>query len=185
MPRMCIPIQMPDGVVGRVTVDVRPRRAKCAVCREKVFEFECDGFNGRRKSGTCDRRLCADCTQKRPPKVEGGEPVDLCPECVNPGTELVEHQRPRCPKCQKRTGQIFKVGGSGTRVFGGRANLYCDPCNVAWAGDDAALALATKADAAVERRLKRTGPKLTRAQREAQRTNEQLAKLERLKAGKW
>ena len=72
----CIPL--PGGGV-MCTRGPRPR----APCSEdgcgKVHEYLCDGPAPRRKSHTCDRRLCAEHAKA----VGGpGEDLHLCPSCA-------------------------------------------------------------------------------------------------------
>ena len=70
----CETVKLPDGTAAIVCSRGR-RRPKCSVpgCPGSG-EFQCDAPAPRRRSGTCDRYLCA---AHRAPQ---GPAVDFCPE---------------------------------------------------------------------------------------------------------
>jgi hypothetical protein len=93
----CDVIRLANG--GQVIIcGGRPRRRRCSMptCRE-LAGYQCDGPAPRRKSGTCDRYLCASHRTQIGAGLEAGgqvefggqtfrvsaaDTVDLCPGCV-------------------------------------------------------------------------------------------------------
>lgn len=69
----CETVRLPGG--GAAIVCNRRRRVKCSVAGcGAPSQFQCDGAAPQRKSGTCDRHLCA---AHRTPQGPG---IDYCPE---------------------------------------------------------------------------------------------------------
>lgn len=64
----CTPVDLPG--LGRAIVCTRGRRMRCAC--GKAASLQCDAPT-RRRSGTCDRRLCRSCA------TEIGPDRHLCP----------------------------------------------------------------------------------------------------------
>lgn len=104
----CTPIRTSSGVTG-IVCHGRGRRVKpkkCSVCGRPPALLECDGKNPKRKSGTCDKLLCAKCavragdqllprynetpgTESLPFRVAADKAVgrivdtlDYCPDCA-------------------------------------------------------------------------------------------------------
>lgn len=68
----CVPFKSADGQTTGFMCTSRDRQPRCACGKAGVRR--CDWKMTRRKSGTCDKPLCATCsTQPAPDK-------DLCPE---------------------------------------------------------------------------------------------------------
>jgi hypothetical protein len=74
MTMTCETIRMPDGRFAIVCFD-RRRRPNCSVpgCRAPGA-YQCDAPVAKRKSGTCDKHVCAK------HRVSQGAGVDYCPE---------------------------------------------------------------------------------------------------------
>lgn len=65
-------VRMPGGGVAHVRYSNRPRR-KCSCCKDRRATLECDYPDAKRKSGLCDKPLCAKCA------VKVGKDLDHCP----------------------------------------------------------------------------------------------------------
>jgi hypothetical protein len=81
---VCERYKLRDGTVAIVcSRGVRPRKCQVAGC-DSYAEYECDGPRPRKKSGTCDKRLCEEHRTKvgdvEVSDVE--DTIDYCPECV-------------------------------------------------------------------------------------------------------
>lgn len=74
----CTPITFPDG--ARAIVCTRTRSPRCACSRPATLQ--CDAPAPARRSGTCDRHLCAACA------LEAGPDLHLCPAHAADGAAL-------------------------------------------------------------------------------------------------
>lgn len=61
----------PDG--STITAHVRVASTWCTVCKKRKASRECDWKVAKRKSGTCDKKLCDRCSYVPAPDK------DLCP----------------------------------------------------------------------------------------------------------
>lgn len=93
MPRRCYRIVTPEGHVGIITVDVRPK--KCKACGDYVMperQRECDWkLTGKLAGKTCDMLICDRCAR------HVGENKDLCPAHAQ-----LWDQHPKNPRNQPR-----------------------------------------------------------------------------------
>lgn len=64
----CTPITLPGGARAIVCTRTRPPRCACG----QIATLQCDAPT-KRRSGTCDRHLCASCA------TETGPDTHLCP----------------------------------------------------------------------------------------------------------
>lgn len=69
----CVPFQTKDGLRGIACTGRRGRRRCNNSPCIRWATLECDYPDGKRKSGTCDKPLCAECA------VHFGEDTDFCP----------------------------------------------------------------------------------------------------------
>lgn len=67
----CEVVNLPDGT--RAIVCSTRSRARCCKCGRRSH-YQCDWKVPTRKSGTCDKHLCANCTTSPAPDK------DLCPD---------------------------------------------------------------------------------------------------------
>lgn len=72
----CTHITLPDGTTAIVCTRSRAKQPRCA-CGQPA-EFQCDAPT-KRRSGTCDRHLCAACA------TVAGPDQHLCPDHATAG----------------------------------------------------------------------------------------------------
>lgn len=71
----CTPFTLPDGSRGIICTRTRQHTMRCAC--GNIASIQCDAPT-RRRSGTCDRHLCAGCA------VEVGPDLHRCPAHAEP-----------------------------------------------------------------------------------------------------
>jgi hypothetical protein len=89
----CDPIRTSSGVTG-IVCSGRGRKPPvrfCSICNVRRGTLECDGKKPKRKSGTCDRLMCNQCSRRGSDQVlvhssEGRhrdviDTSDYCPDC--------------------------------------------------------------------------------------------------------
>jgi hypothetical protein len=71
-----------DGAVRMILCSRGRKGLKCNFCKAPA-EFECDAPKSRRKSGTCDKRMCAAHRTKLGDQQLGDvvDTIDICPDC--------------------------------------------------------------------------------------------------------
>lgn len=76
----CKHVHLPGGGVAIVKMGNTPRK-KCSFCNSWCVAL-CDGRDDRKKSGTCDARMC----EFHRHRV--GENLDLCEKCVKTQSDV-------------------------------------------------------------------------------------------------
>lgn len=89
----CEKVRLPDGSVYLLCGPRRRRRPppRCAVCKEKPAEYECDGRPASGARESCDKPMCKGCIafSKPDPNNLNGT-LDYCPAHAEQGRSVLE-----------------------------------------------------------------------------------------------